>query len=72
VLQWNNGTVVQLAKAVYEDRCMPAGTFDPERVAVLGDALEEAGGDPGLVEHLRGAGPHVRGCHVVDFLLNRE
>ncbi|MCA1695523.1 MAG: hypothetical protein LC749_12770, partial [Actinobacteria bacterium] len=30
---------------------------------VLSDALEEAGCSPGeLLDHLRSAGPHVRGC----------
>jgi hypothetical protein len=28
--------------------------------------------DGGLLEHLRGPGPHVRGCHVVDLLTGRE
>ncbi len=33
------------------------------RIAVLADALEEAGcTDPAILSHLRGPGPHVRGC----------
>ncbi len=27
---------------------------------------------PPLLEHLRGPGPHTRGCHVLDLLLNLE
>ena len=37
---------------------------------VLADALEEAGCDvPAVLTHLRGPGPHVRGCWVVDEIL---
>jgi hypothetical protein len=40
---------------------------------VLADALEEAGcTDAELLQHLRGPGPHVRGCHLVDLLLAKE
>jgi hypothetical protein len=70
--------VVQLARAVYDNRIMPAGTLDPIRLAVLADALEEAsaleeaGAAASMLEHLRGPGPHTRGCHVIDILLNKE
>jgi hypothetical protein len=40
--------------------------------AVLADALEEAGADAELVEHLRGPGLHLRGCWAVDLILGRE
>lgn len=97
----------------------PDGTLDPERLAVLADALEEAGcpmevacpacegrrevlrldaagsldwevcrnclSGPGvigvyatgrvphpLLGHLRGPGPHVRGCWVLDLVLEKE
>jgi hypothetical protein len=42
-LAWNDGTVRRLAIAIYEGRCLPAGTLDTGRLAVLADALEEAG-----------------------------
>src|SRR5207245_2560950 len=61
VLQWNGGTVVGLAAAAYEERELPGGHLDRRRLAVLADALEEAGADAELVGHLRGHGPHVRG-----------
>jgi hypothetical protein len=49
-----------------------AGPLDPVRLAVLGDALEEAGCDNAdILNHLRGTGPHVRGCWVVDALLGK-
>jgi hypothetical protein len=64
-LAWNDGTVVKLAQAIYDERA-----FD--RLPILADALEEAGCDPAeLLAHLRGPGPHVRGCWAVDFLLGR-
>jgi hypothetical protein len=62
----------RLAEAAYEERKLPEGTLEPGRIGVLGDALEESGlVDEGLLAHLRGPGPHVRGCHAVDALLGR-
>jgi hypothetical protein len=44
-----------------------------DRLPVLADALEEAGcTDADILSHLRGPGPHVRGCWVVDLLLGKE
>jgi hypothetical protein len=57
--------------AAYEERELPSGHLNRHRLAVLADALEEAGADAELVGHLRGPGPHVRGCWVVDFLTGR-
>jgi hypothetical protein len=68
----NEGFIVHLAEAAYEDRRLPSGPLDPVRLAVLADALEEAGADSEMVEHLRGPGPHVRGCWVLDILTGRE
>jgi hypothetical protein len=62
--------VVSLAKSAYEDRSLPEGTLDPARLTLLADALEDAGcTDAELVAHLRGPGPHVRGCWAVDLVL---
>jgi len=70
---WRTPTVRALAEAAYDDRILPAGTLDPDRLAVLADALEEAGCDNAdILSHLRGPGPHVRGCWVVDLLLGKE
>jgi hypothetical protein len=71
-LAWDGGTVRRLADSAYQERILPAGNFDPARLAVLADALEEAGADRELVEHLRVPGPHVRGCWLVDLLTGRE
>jgi hypothetical protein len=69
---WQTPTVVALAQAAYDNRTLPAGTFEPARLAVLADALEEAGCDNAdLLGHLRGPGPHVRGCWAVDLLLGK-
>jgi hypothetical protein len=65
-------TVVHLARAAYEERELPSGHLDPARLAVLADALEETGADRALLDHLRSPGPHVRGCHVVDLIRDRD
>jgi hypothetical protein len=64
-LKWDGGTVPKLAQAIYAERA-----FD--RLPVLADALEEADcADAELLGHLRGPGPHARGCHVIDALLGK-
>jgi hypothetical protein len=66
-LSWNGGAVARLARAAYDERDLPAGTLDNGQLQVLADALEEAGClDAEILGHLRGPGPHVRGCWVVD------
>jgi hypothetical protein len=70
---WRTPQVVALAQAAYEERELPAGTLDVTRLAVLADALEEVGCDPAdLLSHLRGPGPHVRGCWAVDLILGKS
>ena len=65
-LTWNGGTVRKLARGIYEGhrfRDMP----------VLADALEEAGcSDRDVLVHCRRKGDHVRGCWLVDLLLDKE
>jgi hypothetical protein len=69
---WRTPAVVQLAQAAYEERSLPSGVLDPDRLVVLSDALEEAGcTDQAILGHLRGPGPHCRGCWCVDFLTGR-
>jgi hypothetical protein len=73
VLRWHDGTARRLAQAIYDVRDMPAGTLDTARLAVLADALLDAGcEDEGLLAHLRSEGPHVRGCWAVDVILGRS
>jgi hypothetical protein len=73
LLTWNNGLIPRLAQAAYDDRQLPQGTLQASRLAVLADALEEAGtADTELLAHLRGPGPHVPGCFAVDAVLGRS
>ena len=70
VLAFDGGIVTKLAQSAYDERQMPEATLDPARLAVLADALEEAGCDHAdLLEHLRGGYHHVRGCWAVDVVL---
>jgi hypothetical protein len=65
VLVWDGATVPKLAQGIYDERA-----FD--RLPILADALEEAGcTDQALLGHLRGPGPHARGCWAVDLLLGK-
>ena len=73
ILAWNDAAVVHLARAAYDERHLPEGTLDNGRLAVLADALEEAGcTDADILGHCRSGGEHVRGCWVVDLLLGKE
>jgi hypothetical protein len=70
---WLTPTVKNLATASYEQRSSPGGELDATSLAVLADALEEAGcADQAILGHLRGPGPHVRGCHILDEILRRS
>jgi hypothetical protein len=65
-LTWAGGTVVMLARSIYDGRA-----FD--QLPILADALEEAGcTDRDILAHLRGPGPHCRGCWSVDLMLGKE
>ncbi len=65
VLRWNDSTVVRIAQAIYEDRRF-------EDMSILTDALLDAGCDnDDIVSHCRQDIPHVRGCFVLDLLLNK-
>jgi hypothetical protein len=73
LLQWREGLMVRLAQAAYGLRSLPDGLLEPVRLAVLADALEDAGcQDAEILGHLRGEGPHVRGCWCVDLVLGRK
>ena len=69
---WRTADVTALAEAAYQRRRMPAGTLQRSRLAVLADAVEEAGcTTAALLGHLRERGPHVRGCWAIDLALGR-
>jgi hypothetical protein len=62
---WRAPEVLALARAGYEG---PDATALP----ILADALEEAGcTNEALLTHLRGPGPHARGCWAVDAVLGK-
>jgi hypothetical protein len=68
VLCWDEGLVGKMATGIYDER-----DFSPERMGVLADALEEAGAtDAELLGHLRGPGPHCRGCFALDAVLGKS
>jgi hypothetical protein len=63
---WLTPTVLALAWRAYDER-------DFGLLPVLADALEDAGcADAELLAHLRGPGPHARGCHALDLVLGKE
>ena len=60
---WRTSDVLALARGIYDEKA-----FD--RLPILADALQDAGCDsPGLLNHLREPGEHVRGCWALDLLL---
>jgi hypothetical protein len=64
--RWLTSTVRDLAGTIYDERVF-------ERLPILADALMDAGCDSeDVIKHCRGEGPHVRGCWVIDLLLERE
>jgi hypothetical protein len=70
---WSGGLIVRMATAIYEERALPSGHLDVARLAVLADALTDAGcTDTDLLAHLRSSGPHVRGCWATDLLTERQ
>jgi hypothetical protein len=59
-------TTVALAQAIYDERA-----FD--RLPILADAFEDAGcTEQTILDHLRGPGPHVRGCFALDLVLGKS
>ncbi len=69
---WLTPTVTSLAVGAYEERILPSGELDPARIAVLSDALEEAGCMGDILDHLRSPTPHTRGCWPLDLCLGLQ
>jgi hypothetical protein len=65
--EWRTGTAVALAKQMYESRDFGA-------MPILADALQDAGCDnDDVLNHCRDAKQvHVRGCWVVDLVLDKS
>jgi hypothetical protein len=65
-LSRNDRAVVKLAEWIYDERAF-------SRLPILADALEDAGcGDTEILSHCRVTGDHVRGCWVLDLVLEKE
>jgi hypothetical protein len=63
---WQTANVVALAQVIYDERVY-------DRMPILGDALEDAGcTNADMLMHCRQPGEHVRGCWVVDLLLDKK
>jgi hypothetical protein len=63
---WLTSDVLALASGIYDEMA-----FD--RMPILADALQDDGcEDTDILAHCRGAGPHVRGCWVVDLVLGKQ
>jgi hypothetical protein len=64
--RWKTKAVIDLARGMYETRDFAA-------MPVLADALEDADcHHADILAHCRSAGPHVRGCWVVDAILGKK
>ncbi|MBN9120632.1 MAG: hypothetical protein J0I06_16015 [Planctomycetes bacterium] len=62
---WRTDTAVALARQMYDSRDFGA-------MPILADALQDAGCDnDDILDHCRGPGEHVRGCWVVDLVLQK-
>lgn len=64
--RWGDGTLPRVAQGIYD-----TGVYD--QMPILADALEDAGcTSPLILDHCRGPDEHVRGCWVLDLVLERE
>lgn len=64
--EWRTSTAVAIAQQMYESR-------DFSAMPILADAIQDAGCDNAdILDHCCGAGPHVRGCWVVDLVLGKS
>ncbi len=63
--EWRTSTTVGVADAIYAGRAFCD-------LPILADALQDAGCDSAdVLDHLRGPGPHARGCWALDLVLGR-
>lgn len=63
---WNDGLIVKLAQQMYAE-----GAFTD--MPILADALEDAGcTEASILTHCRSGGMHVRGCWVIELLLEKR
>jgi hypothetical protein len=65
---WDGGTLLSLAQAAF-GKVLDDGSLDPVRLAILADALTDAGADEGIVNHLRDPRPHYTTCWALEAIL---
>jgi hypothetical protein len=64
-LTWHDGLLMSMARQMYDSR-------DFSDMPILADALEEARcPDQDILAHCRSGAEHVRGCWVLDAIMNR-
>ncbi|MBX4200829.1 hypothetical protein KW786_01740 [Candidatus Parcubacteria bacterium] len=69
---WRTPAVISIAQAARDEE-LSNYELDIPRLAILSDALEEAGcNNTEILGHLRGPGPHYRGCWVLDLILGKK
>jgi hypothetical protein len=70
---WQTSTVLGLARAAQTERVSLEGPLDPARLAILADALEDAGcADVRLLGHLRNHDRRLRDCWIISGLLDKK
>ncbi len=63
----------RLCRECWGTELIEDGILDSSGLALLSDALEEAGcQEEAILRHLRASGQHYRGCWVVDLLLGLD
>src|SRR5262249_21006964 len=63
---WRTSGVLLLAKGISGERAS-------DRLPILAAGIQDAGCDTDdILAHLRGPGPHVRGCWALDLVLGKE
>jgi hypothetical protein len=64
--RWRTSDVMGIARAIYDEKAFA-------RMPILADTLMDAGcEDEQFISHCRGRGPHVRGCWIVDLVLDKN
>lgn len=63
--QWRTDTALTLARQMYDSR-------DFSAMPILADALQDAACEnDDILNHCRSGGVHVRGCWVVDLVIDK-
>lgn len=70
-VDWKTPRVIALTRAAYDTCTMPGEILEPDRLAVLADALEEAGcTNADVLDQCRGTRPLIRDCWIMELLLD--